>query len=256
MKLRRLHLLPGLLFLLVMVTFAVTYVIAVCLDHVKPDFPYISDTGTEPPESCIFAQFINIAAFLLLGCVYVRYLQVEAVIKRAGDSVQVPPRCNRVSAWMGVLACLGLDMVANFQEGNVLVVHMIGAFMCFLSATIFFCMQTYISRKLMSQMTSTTTFYIRVLISTLCIILSILTIVPGTVAMKEFDGDFGDAIKWRPEDGGWTMHLISTISEWLLVICFCSFIASFSGEFKGVSLEGPFIQLPPSTKSQSTTQTV
>jgi hypothetical protein len=33
-------------------------------EHVWPAFPYISDTGALPPESCIFGQALNIGAFL------------------------------------------------------------------------------------------------------------------------------------------------------------------------------------------------
>ncbi|KAK7863993.1 hypothetical protein R5R35_000101 [Gryllus longicercus] len=65
--------------------------------------------------------------------------------------------------------------------------------------------------------------------------------------MLEFDGE--DTTKWRPEDGAWTMHLISTISEWCLVVCFCIFIASFSGEFYGIVLQGPFLKLPANIRT-------
>lgn len=41
-----------------------SYVIAVMLGHVEAGFPYISDTATYAPESCIFAQFINMIAML------------------------------------------------------------------------------------------------------------------------------------------------------------------------------------------------
>ena len=40
------------------------YSIAVLLGHTEPDFPYISDTATYSPESCIFGQAVNVGAFL------------------------------------------------------------------------------------------------------------------------------------------------------------------------------------------------
>ncbi len=39
--------------------------VAFLLDHVEPGFPYISDTGNLPPESCIFGQFLAIVSFLV-----------------------------------------------------------------------------------------------------------------------------------------------------------------------------------------------
>ncbi len=41
------------------------------------NLPYISDTGTYPPESCIFAQFLNMGALLIGIDVYIRYKQVS-----------------------------------------------------------------------------------------------------------------------------------------------------------------------------------
>lgn len=40
------------------------YIIAVYNEHVEPGFPYISETGSFSPESCIFGQFLNVAAFI------------------------------------------------------------------------------------------------------------------------------------------------------------------------------------------------
>jgi hypothetical protein len=40
------------------------YTIAVLNEHVDPGFPYISDTGSYSPESCIFGQLVNITAFI------------------------------------------------------------------------------------------------------------------------------------------------------------------------------------------------
>ncbi|KAG5452678.1 hypothetical protein CSKR_114478 [Clonorchis sinensis] len=37
---------------------------AASLDHISILFPYISDTGTWVPESCIFGQLLNMAATL------------------------------------------------------------------------------------------------------------------------------------------------------------------------------------------------
>lgn len=51
------------------------YTISVQWDHVVPGFPYISETGTLSPESCIFAQCLNIAALLRM------YIRSKSEIK-------------------------------------------------------------------------------------------------------------------------------------------------------------------------------
>ncbi|XP_067000459.1 DNA damage-regulated autophagy modulator protein 2 [Anabrus simplex] len=250
---RRLYIIPISVFFLVVVTFIITYAIAVALEHVDAGFPYISETGTTPPESCVFAQFVNIAAAVLLVCVYVRYRQVKEISRLAGPRASISPRINKIAGYFGALACLGLDMVANFQESNVIVVHLIGAFICFAGGTVFFCMQTWISRRLRPEFNSNLTFYARAIISALCVVFTFLTIIPAAISTAQFKGK--DKMRWQPEDGGWEWHIVSTASEWLLVICFCTFILSFSLEFRGISLEEPVIRIEGmSSKSGESTR--
>ncbi|PSN50329.1 hypothetical protein C0J52_10123 [Blattella germanica] len=44
---------------------ALAYSIAVANKHVPAWFPYISETGDFPPESCIFSLLLNIEAFVI-----------------------------------------------------------------------------------------------------------------------------------------------------------------------------------------------
>ena len=50
------------------------------LGHTEMNLPYISDTGAYPPESCIFAQFLNLGALLIGVDVYIRYKQVFNIL--------------------------------------------------------------------------------------------------------------------------------------------------------------------------------
>ncbi|MGH0137610.1 UNVERIFIED_CONTAM: hypothetical protein FKN15_020294 [Acipenser sinensis] len=56
--------LPVLLVIWSSSSFIVSYITALLERHVDPVFPYISDTGTEPPESGIFGVMITLASFL------------------------------------------------------------------------------------------------------------------------------------------------------------------------------------------------
>jgi hypothetical protein len=53
----------------------------------------------------------------------------------------VSHRFNKVALVFGLVSCAGLDIVANFQESNVISVHMLGAFLCFAGGTIYFTLQ-------------------------------------------------------------------------------------------------------------------
>ena len=55
---------PIVLLILMIVTLAITYCLAVYRHDVDPLFPYISSAGTKQPESCIFGQLLNIGSAL------------------------------------------------------------------------------------------------------------------------------------------------------------------------------------------------
>ena len=48
-----------------------------------------------------------------------------------------------------------------------------------------------------------------------------------------------DPRKWYPKDGGWEMHVVSTVSEWIVATSFCVYILSYVQEFRTVSIEEP-----------------
>jgi predicted cobalt transporter CbtA len=48
-----------------------------------------------------------------------------------------------------------------------------------------------------------------------------------------------DPRKWYPEDGGWEMHVASTVSEWIVATSFCIYILSFVREFQIINIEEP-----------------
>lgn len=236
----KLHVLPLSLFILIPVTFLITYTISVQWDHVVPGFPYISETGTLSPESCIFAQFLNIAALLLACCVYIRHRQVSQWQLERGNDL-VSKRIVVVTAWCGILACFGLDILANFQEARVVGAHMIGAMTCFTAGTIYFCLQTYLSYKMVPAVNGKIVVFIRAGLSVLTLILTITTIIPGYISMLEFQGN--DYKKWLPTDGGWGWHVASAISEWVLAIVYCCFLLTFVPEFRLINFEDPVVTL-------------
>ncbi|XP_043279937.1 DNA damage-regulated autophagy modulator protein 1-like isoform X2 [Venturia canescens] len=216
------------------------YTISVQWDHVVAGFPYISETGTLSPESCIFTQCLNIAALLLGFCVYIRHRQVEQWRKERGLDL-VDRRIVTVTAWCGSLACFGLDILANFQEARVVAAHMIGAMTCFTAGTLYFCLQTYLSYKMQSAVNGWFVVAVRAVLSGLTFVLTTMTIIPGYISMSEFRGN--DYKKWLPSDGGWGWHLVSAVSEWILAIVYCIFLLTFVPEFRLINFEPPVVTL-------------
>ena len=58
--------------------FIAGYAISVGTDKVAALFPYISDTGTIPPASCVFGLFLNMAAAFGVVAIYIRHRHLES----------------------------------------------------------------------------------------------------------------------------------------------------------------------------------
>ncbi|XP_072829267.1 DNA damage-regulated autophagy modulator protein 1 isoform X1 [Vicugna pacos] len=142
--------------------FVISYVVAVLSRHVNPFLPYISDTGTTPPESGIFGFMINFSAFLGAATMYTRYKIVE---KQNQTSYISTPVFNLMSLVLGLVGCIGMGIVANFQELAVPVVHDGGALLAFVCGVMYTLLQSIISYKSCPQWNSLSTCHVRMAIS-------------------------------------------------------------------------------------------
>jgi hypothetical protein len=222
---------PILIFFLMPATFILSYSMAVHYGHVVPSFPYISDTGTTPPESCVFGQLLNIIAAIVCVCVYIRYRHVGEYINYVTASRL--RWINRGSLVLGFLAGFGLSIVANFQESQVLTMHMIGAFTAFGVGCIYMLVSTYMCFKMRPHMNPNWICYLRLICAIWSIAFFITTYTTSRLAGAKFHGE--SRLKWKPEDGGFTEHIISTSSEWSMALGILVYFLSFSRDFHRLS---------------------
>lgn len=237
----RVYLFPISVFVLFQTTFICTYIAAILEGHVVPDIPYISDAATYSPESCVFGQLINIGCVLLGIVIYIRYRQIERLTIHHPNLLLTIAKWNDVGFWFGMGSCLGISIVANFQETNVRIVHFIGAFTCFGSGTIYFWIQALISYSVQEYVATPLIVKLRLGFSVLCTIFFFVAAVCGIISHILFEGN--DARKWYPSDGGWKYHVASSISEWIVSSIFSFFILTFSDEFRDIYFDHPSITL-------------
>lgn len=236
----KIYLLPLTVFVLLPGTFIITYVISVSLGHVEPDFPYISDTGTHSPESCIFGQLLNLVAFLIAITVYTRYKQIHIYYgyHLTGDTI---PMLNRISLCLGLVASLGLSIVANFQETNIIVVHLIGALLCFGPGTVYIWVQAALSYLVCPVINKIYMAHGRLFLAIVCTTSFLTSCIAGPISLSQFHGQ--DKTKWYPGDGGFELHVVSTVAEWILAISFDIFILTFVREFQRITMASPQVYL-------------
>ncbi len=104
-----------------------------CLGHISPWLPYISDAGVLLPERAFFSALVNLSAGLHLLLAYVRYEHLcscvraaKAVDYRAARLAAWLRRGNAAGFWVGAAVSVGLALIANFQlevDSNVHAVH-------------------------------------------------------------------------------------------------------------------------------------
>lgn len=212
--------------------------ISLILHHCDP-VPYISDTGVHVPESCIFSQLLNIASTLISVTIAIRYKQVE---QQCRDNLI--PDANKVFAlnkwsfFTGLASAAGLSIVANFQELQLFTIHMIGAFSAFGFGLIYCASQTRLSYYMYPIVKSGLLLARARLVLTIVLAITFVTSsIFGVISINFFHGT--DTTNWKPEDGGYTFHLISSICEWISAMAIDFYILSFAHEFKYMSISSP-----------------
>ncbi|CAE1313452.1 DRAM2 [Acanthosepion pharaonis] len=253
MLLMGLEIFPLSLVVLSLLTFITTYIIAVSQKHVTPYLPYISDTGSKSPESCIFGQLLNISTmlgFLGQACdtsapssavlkkfklsfatMYVRYKLVASMVNIDSTRLHL---LNKISLGFGIIAAFGMSVVGNFQESNVLIVHLIGALMVFGVGALYAILQSIISYKMYPEYNGLSICRIRAAISCFSSICFITTFAAAAAAGKNYKND---PLHWQPEMKGFAAHIVSTASEWLLAISFLSFFMTYIKDFRKVEID-------------------
>lgn len=225
--------LPLLLVVMTAVTFVATYIWAIADHDVSAYFPYISDTGTKPPESCVFSQLLNMAAALCLCTIYVRYKLVEALTGNIDTSVR---RLNKVGLALGILCAFGLSLVANFQETNIEPVHVTGAFLVFGLGTVYAFIQAGLSYQMYPEFNGLYVCRVRMSISAVALVGLLITSISAVISREQkLPGT--DKLHWKPDEPGFDAHLVSTIGEWFTAITFLFYFLTFAQDFRKLKLE-------------------
>ncbi|XP_078272700.1 DNA damage-regulated autophagy modulator protein 1 [Rhinoraja longicauda] len=221
-----LHVLPIFLVIWSCAGFIITFIIAVERKDVVPFIPFISDTGTTPPESCVFGLMINISSFLGAFTIYIRYKILET-LNKANPFVKSNVNCGALLC--GLLACLGMCIVANFQETAVRVVHDLGALLAFGMGTIYLVFQTVISFKMLPLCNDRCAFGFRAFIAGL----SVAVFFP-MIACYFVSGE--SKLTWDPMERGYGSHVTSALCEWIVAFCFNFFFLTYIKDFQKFSL--------------------
>ncbi|XP_046853429.1 DNA damage-regulated autophagy modulator protein 1-like [Xenia sp. Carnegie-2017] len=227
--------LPIIFTLLLTLSIITSFLIAVSKSDVTPWFPTISDTATKSPESNIFSELVNIATFLGVIVIYMRYLQVKRDVEWVEGSRKIFV-ANRICVVLGFIAICGSSLVANFPETQVTTVHLIGAFLLFCSGNIYAWIQVWISFKMKEiGLVGSHICFIRLVLS----VISTLSFLAMLVLMKFAykDHNKGIVLRWHSDESGFKEHIAADAMEWVMVGSFLLVFLTFTKELENSRLQ-------------------
>lgn len=237
--------LPLILMFLSLSTFVTTYLISFYRDDTSW-FPTISDTADKSPESNVFGLLFNFCAALSFLVLFFRYLQLRHDVDWSESDRQLLLVVNKVAVAFGAFSSLGACIVANFQEDEVIYVHITGAGMVFLGGILYCWIQSFISYKMKScGLITPMLLMLRVI---LAILMSIFFISCVTALFYANAGRYWLTYyqhpthdhhrhKWSPKDKHYLYHVVGDVSEWLMALTLLGFMATFFGEFRFVKMK-------------------
>lgn len=221
-------------------TFLLCYGIAVSKNHIYPFVPAISDTGAQIPEASIFSELFNFSMVLMVLSLIVRYLQFEMLTKGLDSTDPLLNRLNRVGLGCGLVSALGGTIIANFpsKEDSMIYVHDTGAVLLFGSGALYCWVQSSLTYKLTRHGVNTPfLFTIRFVLTCVITVFGLIFFVAELFAYEEFRHQSLHLVaNWQPSDPGYSVHVLSNISEWIAALCFGLFGITFFEEFQKISL--------------------
>ncbi|XP_048858928.1 DNA damage-regulated autophagy modulator protein 2-like isoform X2 [Brienomyrus brachyistius] len=193
-----------------------------------------SDSGIQPPERCLFGIMLNISSFLGMATIYVRYKQVQ-VLMREEHRVH---RLNALGLGLGFGSCLGMCVVANFQKSVLIGMHFLGAIMTFGLGMLYVLVQSAVSYHMQPHVHSKRVFLVRLAMGLWSLASVIIMVVSSGIMYSSLPAV--DAIlksHWVPGMPAYTAHLVSTIAEWSVAFSFVTFFLTYIRDFQKITLQ-------------------
>ncbi len=117
--------------------------------------------------------------------------------------------------------------------------HLTGAAFTFAGGVFYMLIHTYLSWKMVRCGVNTRKLCsIRIILTFLAIVSLILCVVARALANQGWKGISNhNKQHWQQDDGGYEMHLISSINEWITALLILSYFLTFCGEFEKITFD-------------------
>ncbi|XP_064488824.1 DNA damage-regulated autophagy modulator protein 1-like [Ornithodoros turicata] len=209
---------------------------AVLRGDVTPYLPFVSQAGTDPPQSGFFSLCIYITSVLGLLCVLVRFLTIRSF---NGHFSRKLDALNTVAAIIAVLAFFGMAALASFPTSLVPPVHAAAANLMFFGIVCYEALQTVMSFSMCPNFNGRLIATIRlgITVYSICGVI-IMTFLYGIGKHIWYRQERGHHFRqWIPADEGFALLVSASALEWSLGLSLALFFFTYIREFKKVALE-------------------
>ncbi|XP_077357330.1 DNA damage-regulated autophagy modulator protein 1 isoform X1 [Festucalex cinctus] len=171
---------------------------------------------------CSDATWTCCSPTLGIATIYGRFKFVE---KLNEETRVVSPRLNKAALVLGMLACLGMCVVATFQETTVTAVHDAGALLFFATGVLYIFLQSAISYHLFPYGSSMAVCRARLAVAVIALLAFFPTVICAFfVKQKDLHRD--------AESKDYPFHVASAVCEWIVAFSFVCFFLTYIDDFK------------------------
>jgi len=238
---RCLYVFPLSVCMLVPLAYFLSFFVAVQLGHSKIEFPFISRSSTDSPESCIYSQIINFASFVLVITVYIRYRQIAELIRNNPTCGIKYSQSNFAFLICGIISAFSMSIISNFPHANVFPVRLIATYLTFIASVGALYCEMLLSSWIRPLLYSSRILPItRIILTVICTLALCAFIVFQTITVVKYDNE---KKLWTPTNPGWTYHLSTIISAWILTTSLLIYMFTLIIDFRHIKVISPKIFL-------------
>lgn len=226
---------PSLLGVFMVTAVLVSYIWASLAGSVTVYAPFVSESGSSPPQGGVFSFFLFLASIWGTFTMLIRYAAVRRLTQNSKVRVWF---LNGASLFMGLVAIFGNLLVASYPAVSSKTIHNSGAYIMFLAGVLYTALQTCLTCSLYPQHNGRCVFWLRFIL-TLAALASLVLFAWFHYAAEELLSNQGatrPAQKHIPGDPVFVEFTLSALGEWLMAIAFVLYFFTFIREFKRVAL--------------------
>uniref|UniRef100_A0A673MQN7 DNA-damage regulated autophagy modulator 2a n=1 Tax=Sinocyclocheilus rhinocerous TaxID=307959 RepID=A0A673MQN7_9TELE len=213
--------LPGALVIWSSDTFLISYATAVVLGHADILIPYISDTGTEVSERCVFGFMLSISAFsgnavhlVLLSSVFCQGVLVQ----------------NHLFILFSETVSVMFFYILPENSYDISI-HLLGAGLTFGAGTLYVLVQTGMSYRMQPRFHGRDIFWACMAVG----MWSLIIFISSVLMYDDLPGvDVANKFHWQPRERGFLAHQVSAAAEWSLAFSFICFFLTYIHDFQFV----------------------